>query len=69
MEMINTYESYLKHPSGNILKFEDAFSIYAGMAESIEKCRLDDKIRRKRGMSDIISMYAYISIRSLPEDR
>ena len=42
--MINTYEEYLKHPSGNILKVEDAMKIYSGMAESIEKCELEDKM-------------------------
>ncbi len=42
--MINTYEAYLKHSSGNILTIEDAMRIYDAMAKSIEKCKLEDKL-------------------------
>lgn len=42
--MINTYEDYLKHPAGNILKIEDALQLYEAMTESIEKCTLEDKL-------------------------
>ncbi len=42
--MINTYESYLKHPAGHILTIEDAMRIYGKMAESISKCKLEDKM-------------------------
>ena len=44
MELINTYETYLEHPAGNILKTEDAARIYKAMAECIEKCTLEDKM-------------------------
>lgn len=42
--MINTYESYLKHPAGHILTMEDALRIYEKMAESVSKCQSDDKM-------------------------
>ena len=42
--MINTYESYLKHPAGQIITMEDALRIYEKMAESISKCKSDDKM-------------------------
>ncbi len=42
--MIHTYEKYLKHPTGNSLKIEDALQIYEEMAASFEKCRLEDKM-------------------------
>ncbi len=42
--MINTYESYLKHPAGHILTVEDAMKIYEKMAASIDQCGLEDKM-------------------------
>ena len=42
--MINTYESYLKHPAGHILIVEDAMRIYEKMAASIARCWLEDKM-------------------------
>ncbi|MBR6308589.1 MAG: hypothetical protein IKR39_08275 [Lachnospiraceae bacterium] len=42
--MINTYEAYLKHPKGNILKIEDAMDIYRRLAECISKCKVEDKM-------------------------
>ena len=42
--MINTYEMYLDHPAGNILKVEDALDIYTRMAQSIKQCKLEDKM-------------------------
>ncbi len=43
--MINTYEAYLQHKAGNILTVEDALKIYEKMAESIEKCTVEDKMK------------------------
>ena len=42
--MINTYEEYLKHPKGQILKIEEALQIYRKMTESIQQCNLEDKM-------------------------
>lgn len=42
--MINTYEKYLKHKAGNILKVEDAMKIYREMADSIIQCKIEDKM-------------------------
>ncbi len=38
--MINTYENYLRHPTGNILTIEDAANIYSRMCISIMRCQL-----------------------------
>lgn len=43
-KMINSYEAYLKHPAGHILKMEDALHIYTKMAESVNMCQLEDKM-------------------------
>lgn len=40
---MNTYESYLNHPAGNILTMEDALEIYTALNESILKCPVEDK--------------------------
>ena len=42
--MINTYESYLNHHAGDVLPIEDAMRIYEAMAESVEKCHMEDKM-------------------------
>lgn len=42
--MINTYDTYLKHPAGNILTIEDAMRIYEKMAECIRQCTIEDKM-------------------------
>ena len=40
---MNTYEEYLNHKAGHVLKIEDALSIYTRMAESIAKCEHEAK--------------------------
>ena len=42
--MINTYEKYLEHQAGNILKIEDALKIYTKLTACIEQCKLEDKM-------------------------
>lgn len=42
--MINTYEAYLRHPAGNILKIEDAMNIYSEIIRSINDCTVDYKM-------------------------
>ena len=42
--MINTYKAYLNHSAGNIITIDEALTIYEKMAESIEKCTLEDKM-------------------------
>ena len=41
---MNTYEAYLNHEAGNILKMEDALSIYTDMIHSFNECKLEDKM-------------------------
>ena len=40
---MNTYEEYLNHKAGHVLKIGDALSIYTRMAESIAKCEHEAK--------------------------
>ena len=42
--MLNTYETYLKHPAGDILRLEEAMRIYDKLVASIEKCTMEDKM-------------------------
>ncbi len=42
--MLNTYEAYLEHRAGAVLKIEDAMKIYSELVESIEKCTMEDKL-------------------------
>ncbi len=41
---MNTYEEYLNHSKGNILKIEDAMNIYVKMMKSIETSTQEYKI-------------------------
>ncbi len=59
-KMINTYEEYLKHPAGDILKMEDALRIYTEMTESITKCTLEDKMDFWKDFLKKAAEYAYI---------
>ena len=40
---MDTYESYLQHPAGSVLPFEEALQIYNDMAAGIERCRSEYK--------------------------
>ncbi len=42
--MINTYESYLEHPAGHVLRIEDALTIYGKMAQCIEQIKMPEKM-------------------------
>ena len=42
--MINTYEAYLKNSVPSTLTMEDALRLYTEMANSIEKCTMEDKM-------------------------
>lgn len=35
---MDTYESYLQHPAGNVLTFEEALQIYNDMAAGVSQC-------------------------------
>ena len=58
--MINTYEAYLKHPAGDTITMEDALRIYTAMAESIEKCKVEDKMDFWNDFINKAAKYAYI---------
>ncbi len=58
--MIRTYEGYLKHPAGDLLPMEEALKIYTRMAESIEKCTLEDKMDFWNDFLSADSRYAAI---------
>ena len=40
---MNTYEEYLNHKAGHVLKIEDAQSIYKRMTDAIAKCEHEAK--------------------------
>ena len=41
---MNTYEAYLQNEAGNILRMEDALTIYTDMIHCIHECKLEDKM-------------------------
>ena len=58
--MINTYESYLNNSSGNVLRIEEAQSIYSKMVASIGKCQLEDKLDFWNDFLKKAAEYTYI---------
>lgn len=58
--MIHTYEAYLNHPAGDVLKIEDAMKIYKELTESVAKCKLDDKIELWDDFLRKAAEYTYI---------
>lgn len=58
--MVNTYEAYLNHPSGNVLTLEDAQAIYSKMTDGIQKCQLEDKYEFWNDFLKGAAEYTYI---------
>ncbi|MCR4739242.1 MAG: hypothetical protein K5886_03155 [Lachnospiraceae bacterium] len=58
--MLNTYERYLDHPAGHVLKIEDAMDIYGRMVESFGQCKLEDKRELWDGLLERAAEYTYI---------
>ncbi len=57
---MNTYQAYLEHEAGNIIKMEEALKIYTDMVNCVRKCKLEDKEEIWKDFINSAIEYAYI---------